>query len=171
MRDFILLFIASSFITSAFVYWWWTTVRVAFFRQEIFQIRNDLWRFAMKSNALEDPGYRACRKHLNNIIKTASILSVESMELFFQLSLKDPSMLSAGSSPCRTSKMQEAVDEAKTRAFSLVVSYIMFQRASGWAKVMRLTTEHLVKIAAVWMRGTFTFPEMPAKLPNTVSGV
>jgi hypothetical protein len=70
--------IFGSFFTSlAISYAWWTKVRIISLRQDIYDKRDQLFDLSLGFGTLEDPAYRATRRHLNHVAQTVDAISFD----------------------------------------------------------------------------------------------
>lgn len=63
-------------ISITLTYAWWIRVRVIMFRQNLYDIRDELFDRAADCDGLEDPAHHVARQHINNIAHTAEMFSV-----------------------------------------------------------------------------------------------
>ena len=73
---YIAMFIGAFIVSAALSYAWWIKVRVIDLRQDIFDIRDELFDQAVERGWLSDPAYRAARTRLNSMAANAHTLSV-----------------------------------------------------------------------------------------------
>ncbi len=105
----------------------WVRVRVIRLRQDLFEIRDDLFDAAAALCAFDDPAYREYRAGINAMIRFASVLSV-------------PMIVFANTSKERTddfmrsedAELQEAIDHARSRLESLLATYLIHSTLTGW---------------------------------------
>src|SRR5208337_596404 len=76
MRPEIQVVVFSVLLSSALCYAWWVRFRVWMLRQDIFNIRDELWDSMRLSGELDDPSHREMRDALNALIRLAPLLSV-----------------------------------------------------------------------------------------------
>lgn len=118
------LLIASTALGLVISYAWWTRLRVMYFRQDLFEIRDALWMEAKKAGSLNDPTYRQIREVLNAMISSAAYLSLPAI-LF--------SLQRAGSKKTRVestapSAIQKPLAEAKVKIIIRVLRYVLWDR-------------------------------------------
>src|SRR5437016_4841231 len=69
-----------AFILSlAITYAWWVRFRVWILREDLFEIREDLWHAMRNSGRLDDAAYRETRSSINALIRMAPWLSLAMM--------------------------------------------------------------------------------------------
>lgn len=116
-------------ISVAVVYTAWSHVRLIFFRQDLFQVRDRLWDKARELNAFSDPAYVEARQKINDCIAAANWINApavlppaESLPHYFTTENRD---------------MRKAVQAAHRELTRRILRYVLLERASGWAYIAR----------------------------------
>lgn len=128
MIELAILFAASFVLSSALAYGWWTKVRVRFVREQLLEIRCELWLKAFALDGLDDPAYREARGHLRSQIHMANLCGIPVME---HLAAALPGASDAGWRKSQNVLLQRAIDEANEQSACRLVDYMVFWRASG----------------------------------------
>lgn len=66
---------------------WWTKVRVIWLRQDIYDLRDELFMESVRRDCVQDPGIQAAREHLNAIARVSPVLSISFIANAIQLGL------------------------------------------------------------------------------------
>ncbi len=69
-------FLGGIIFASGLSYAWWVWFRVWMLRQDLFAIRDELWRSMKDLNELDDPAHRELREGINAFIRIAPWLSI-----------------------------------------------------------------------------------------------
>jgi len=124
-----LLALGGFLISQAVYYGCCTYLREIKFKQELFRIRNELWRNAYRVDGLEDSAYLLQRDALNATIRIASHLNVASMALIsFSHTDSNPDREFARSA---NPKLSEAVEKADRERRQAIGEYVLKMKMSG----------------------------------------
>lgn len=157
MSEFLLLMLGSLLINAALVYAWWAKIRVMIFRNQMFQIRDELWRAAVETNCCEDEGYQVARAHINAHIHLTNLLSLSVVNHF-----RDAGVESEGERATPCDQIASAVEKAYEDSTHLILNYIILWRASGWFYILRHFVTHFsvramrdfYRVMTHWLRST-----------------
>lgn len=159
------LFLWSTLLAVVVAYACWCSVRVTFFRQELFEVRDDLWRRAFKLGCLDDPAYKHTRKLLNSTINVAPMLSAHVIVGAIMFSAREQS----GVSKSENKDLQSAIDDARWQFLKLTAIYVFLWRASG-AIAIALMAALCAAVAIVQYKPIKRFREfMNASLDDLLS--
>lgn len=123
MRPAVELLLACAGLSLSISYLWWVWWRVWVFRQDLFQIRDQLWDGMRAQGALDDPAYRECRRDINAMIRLAPVLSLFTFLKLVEIVEADP----AGRAP----NVSAAVREARAAVFFRVFRFLFLESLSG----------------------------------------
>jgi hypothetical protein len=135
----LLLAISSFGMSACLAYALWSKVRVIFLREELFEIRDDLWDAARRHGGFDDPAYLEARTHLNAAIVAGPLCSVSILQGVVRR-VKREDIEAAISQKSQNHEFQNAIDLAYRRTISKCVAYIYLWRASGWLHVINFRT-------------------------------
>ena len=113
-------------VSVGLTYAWWTKVRVICLRQDIFDIRDELFDAALDLNGLGDPAYRQARERLNFAAKIADVFSLPLVTAV--RSMNAPPQQEFCSS---NRKLQEAINHAIASCSQRIVDYLYFETFCG----------------------------------------
>jgi hypothetical protein len=129
-------------ISFSLTYAWWVKARVVCLRQDIFDIRDDLFDVALELGVLDDTAYRDARDHLNNIASAASLFSIP----FFATCVSQAGE-SRAFDKTSNAKLQEAIDKRVRRCASRIGNYLLYETFTGWSICTLFTAVRLMEIA------------------------
>jgi len=118
------IFLGSIGLGLAVAYAWWSVLRVTYFRQDLFAIRDRLWDEARKLDAFSDPSYRETREVLNACIAAASFVSLPQLVHSKLIDRSDR----REEIKSERSEVQQAVDAAMAALTRRIGRYIMLER-------------------------------------------
>ena len=118
----------SVLLSVAICYAWWVRFRVWMLRQDIFNIRDELWESMRLSGELDDPSHREMREALNALIRLAPLLSV----LTILRVLTDETYAAV----LTTKDVGIAVRTARNRTVIRVTRYLFLETFSGLLAVV-----------------------------------
>lgn len=148
-------------VSSAIAYAWWCHVRVIALRQDLFDIRDDMWDAARELGCFNDPAYQSTRDHLNGVATHARSFTVP--VLAFVLANRPPGGYPR---PARSENqdVQRIIDRALTRSSARLASYLVNESLTGWVcraiSVLTLIDRYTKRLAdqcsSLWMRSIDT---------------
>lgn len=106
-------------------YAWWIHLRVWFFRQDLFAIRDELWDAVRAKGALDDPAHRDLRDAINSLIRIAPFLSLLTVIKILVDKTEIKPVLA------ENLNLSEITD-AREKVFRRVVRFLLFETFSGW---------------------------------------
>ena len=106
----------------------WLQVRVIRLREDLFEIRDDLFDFAATRGECDDPGYRYARGVINAVIAMADSIS---LGMFVHLNKTQFKPTHEGNPACLSVEMQDEVNRAIFRCGSRIARYILHETLSG----------------------------------------
>ena len=116
-------------ISCAAAYAWWCRVRVIDLRQDLFDIRDDMWDDARRLGCFSDPAYRSTREHLNGVATHASSFTFPILAVVM-------ANRPEGGYPARPTSerhdVQKILDRALYRSSNRLTSYIVNESLIGW---------------------------------------
>lgn len=118
-------------LTASYVVW--CRFRVMIIRQDLFEIRGDLWEAAFELDCLKDDAYQQARVSLNAMIRSAHNMSLPVL-LFAVLKFDDRKLddIPKSSNP----DMQKAIEDAARLSSEALLRYVINCRPlSGWLLV------------------------------------
>lgn len=131
-------------ISLALSYAWWIRVRIINFRQDVFDVRDDLFVRAMELHAFEDSAYRATRDHLNKVAASADHATISVIAYLMHKgltgSLKDRTRTS-------NEALQVAIDDAIEATATRLAHLLVYETATGWLVMVMSTPARLHKVA------------------------
>ena len=119
----------------ALTYLMWTTVRVVFLRQDIFEIRDRLWFAAQAAGGLDDPAYIEARHHINVMATMASWFSLSVVEAMLKFAAQRVRRDGTNVALPRRSDdevLQQAIDRAYAECTRRITNYMLYDCVSGW---------------------------------------
>ncbi len=136
----------------------WTKFRVFCLRQELFDVRNELWDSARALECFDDPVYMEARESLNSLIRSAHKIS---LPVLVHVMVNYPQ---TERSPAKSTnaEMQKSIDYAIAQSVACLTRYVFYYRPfSGWlwALTIRSLYKTMNSIAAIrdgiskWFRG------------------
>ena len=137
----LLIFVGMMMISLALSYAWWYKVRVIRLRQDLFDARDALFDSALEMGALDDPAYRAARRHLNAIVQLADAITLPVLAFVLHRGVSRNEMLNSNN-VC----LQKEIDAALDRCADRLVTYLLRETFTGLIVVPIL---RLVRIRAV----------------------
>ena len=111
----------------ALLYAWWVKARVLLLRHDLFQIRDGLFDDVMRLGALDDPGYRDARAHLNTILRIAGTINIYTM-LYLIQSTGEAKSLRIDS---KNVEVQGLIENADQQLAERVFRYLIRHTATG----------------------------------------
>jgi len=109
---------------AALAYAWWSSIRVTFFRQDLFVIRDRMWDRAREAGALEDPKYQYMREVLNSCISAASFISLPQMVRARLVGQSEGQVMAYTARP----DVELIVADAENAMVSRVTRYVLLDR-------------------------------------------
>lgn len=132
------IMVGTLILSASASYAWWTRVRIIDLRQDIFDERDELFDVAMRLDALDDPAYRAARRHLNHIARTVDFISLELLVYVGQhLPPLDP--IHTENEPLRN-----AIDDACVSCARRIVHSLLRETVSGRILLLRFRLRGIV---------------------------
>jgi len=135
------IFVGMLLISLSLSYAWWVKVRIICLKQDVFDIRDELFDTALELNALDDLAYQQARNHLNNVASTAGILSVP-----FILVALSQDRVPQSREKSLNQDMQNAIDAAITRCAHRIWNYLQFETIMGWFGLTVFSASKLTKL-------------------------
>jgi hypothetical protein len=121
-------------LSATITYVFWVRLRIWLLRQDLFNIRDELWQKMRDGGTLNDEHYLATREAFNATIRIAPWLS------FIVLGR----ILFSGVHHRHHGKVLEAVIDARRQAIDRLLKYMLFETATGWL-VVSVASLHFVK--------------------------
>ena len=122
----ILMTVGILLVSLSLTYAWWTKVRVICLRQDIYDIRDELFDRALKLDGLSDPAYKQARERLN---ASASVADVFSLITLAKMKSMD---ISVDDAFCSTNKeLQDAIDESLRKCSIRICRFLLRETLSG----------------------------------------
>jgi hypothetical protein len=112
-------------ISVVITYLCWVRFRVWSLRQDLFEIRDNLWDRMESEGRLDDPAHRELRDAINSLIRIAHFLSPLTI-LRILLNREKFSPLLA------LRENDELLKQTRAQVFVRVARYILLESASGW---------------------------------------
>lgn len=124
----------------------WTKFRIFCIRQDLFQIRDELWDKARDLNCFEDEGYKAARDQLNSMIRIAHKVNLPVMAYV----VGSPAIKENAPITSSCPQMQTAIEDAFIKTSQCITTYVVYYRPfSGLLLMNTVYTFYLaVKSAA-----------------------
>ena len=146
-----ILIISGSLIASlALSYAWWTHVRIVRLRQDIFDKRDELFDIASRLDRLDDPAYRAARRHLNSAANAAKVISFEF--LFYVMGQEGDTENIIPET--NNEHLQQAINESLTWCAERIVDSLFTETFVGILLILRFKVRgivsHLERPFRVW---------------------
>ena len=120
------LILGTTGLSAALAYGWWSRVRVIWLRQDIFDLRDELYRVALAECAFEDPAYRVAREHLNAVANVADSITIPVMAYLLHRGVKD-----AKRPKSTNKKMEEAIQLAQAKCAGRIATFLLRQTFTG----------------------------------------
>jgi hypothetical protein len=120
--DYIQAFAGAFLIGTAVSYAWWAKLRLIYFREDLFQIRDKLWMAAQRANAFDDPMYQKERARINACLSGATLISLPMM--LYMLAQGEGSSFA----PAEKSKISDAINEARSKLVKRIGRFVFLDR-------------------------------------------
>lgn len=117
-------------ISGALTYAWWIRVRVVCLRQDIYDLRDELFDIALKLRALDDPGYKATRAHLNGLARSAEVISVP-LAIYASTLETEAAAHRGHSFRSADPALQSSIDDVHDRCARRLVRFLFWETLSG----------------------------------------
>jgi hypothetical protein len=152
------LFVGVSALVLTTFYMVWTKFRVLIVRQELFDVRDELWQQAHRNECLRDPAYLDARERINSLIRTAHKISLPVLAYAMAYGSKN----TESSPESQNDNMQAAIDKAVEKTAYIIMRYVFIYRPfSGLVPAIALMMfiKTLQSVTAVrdeisrWFRG------------------
>ena len=121
------LFASIGVLFAALLYAWWVKARVLLLRHDLFEIRDGLFDKIMRLGALDDPGYREARSHLNSLLRSAGTLNIYTMLYLIQATGETKSRRIESNNV----EVQKLIDNASRQVAERVFRYLVRHTATG----------------------------------------
>lgn len=128
----------SGILSATLCYAVWVKLRVWMLRQDLFNVRDELWEQMRCDGTLNDPSYQSTRDVINSIIRLAPYLSFVVLARI----LFEGQPASKPSSPCLS-----AVVEARRKIVGRLLKYMLQESLVGVAAVVMAKLYHCKSIA------------------------
>lgn len=122
MTDYLPLIVGCLMLGATITYALWTRMRIWFFRQDLFTIRNDLWDNMRAKGVLDNVDHRQLRRCINSLIRSAPHLSISTVA-FIVLASKESRRVISPNAPA---EVQHAWDTMSQRIRRYVVFHSLF---------------------------------------------
>jgi hypothetical protein len=123
----LLVFLGLTGIWAPIAYAWWVKIRVMRLRQDLYDVRDQLFDVAADRKGSEDPAYVAARDHLNSVAAISADLSIPL--LIFLISQSDGEEFVRPIS--KDAELQAAIDKMYRWSADRLSSYILKETLSG----------------------------------------
>lgn len=149
---------------------WWCKVRVVDLRQDLFDIRDEMWDRAHEIGALDDTAYRAAREHLNSLARHAHEFNIP---VLAYLLASEPDGGYPKYPKSDRQDVQEIVDSAIDASSTTLVHYLLRKTLAGRigglffgiSRVGKSASQMLDEFASVWVRSNLERPAYVAHRP------
>lgn len=129
-------------------YAWWRTVRVYALKQDIFDIRDELFDFAAGNGWLSDVAYQQTREHLNDFAGTARLMSIPFLAFFaVQPRAARGYHRPKSDDPLMDEKIKDTLDKSS----HLLHHYLFRCTAIGWLICCLAGFRELRKVASIYI--------------------
>ena len=164
----LLIFVGMMIVSCALSYAWWCKVRVVQLRQDLFDLRDALFDAASDIGALDDPAYRAARRHFNAIARTAEHITIPVLAFVLHRGVSRNEMLKSDNP-----RLQEEIDRALDSCADRLRAYLLKDTFTGritlpMMRLVRIGTivedeakRGLVRVLASDVPERFERPRMP----------
>jgi hypothetical protein len=133
------LFVGVLLVSLSLAYAWWTRVRVINLRQDIFDLRDELFVSAMALDQLDDPAHTSARDHLNAVAMTADFLTIPLLAYLLHAGVGAKQVVRS-----QKHELQRAIDDALEHCASRIAFYLTHETFTGIVilpllRIVRLT--------------------------------
>ncbi len=108
-------------------YAWWMKIRVMWFRQDIYDLRDELFMACVRLRCVDDEGGRAARDHLNVLAQVASVLSIPFLANAIQLGLAEVCAIPKS----KNVELDKLIESAMNRADRRIGRYLLRESLTG----------------------------------------
>ena len=122
----VLIIVGMLAVSLALSYAWWCKVRVIRLRQDLFDMRDALFDAALEIGCLDDPAYRAVRRHFNAIAGTAGFITIPVFVFLLHRGVVKNQLLNS-----ENSQMQKVIDSALESCANRVIVYLLKETFTG----------------------------------------
>jgi|GEM_PF-5065808 len=105
---------------------WWTRIRQMWLRQDIYDLRDELFDTMAKAGTLDDPAYRSARSHLNYVAQCAGDLSLPVFLYLLHAGVKGKAIESSENEFVQRT-VQETIENCATR----IVRFLVLETGAG----------------------------------------
>ena len=137
-------------ISSVLTYAWWIHFRVWMLRQDLFEIRDDLWDEMSEKGELDDPAHRETREGINSMIRFSPYLSIRTLILI---------ATDGAENVQQSTDLPQAVVEARKAVFNRIMRFMLLETVTGLACTFlaMLVMSHSVAISQMqkWISRIF----------------
>ncbi len=108
-------------------YAWWLKLRVLWFRQDIYDLRDGLFMGAVRLECSGDPGCRASRDHLNALARIAPVLSIPFLANAIRMGICEVKAFPKSENP----KVNAMIERAMRGANQRIGRYLLRETLTG----------------------------------------
>lgn len=141
--------IGTVMVSLALSYAWWTRVRVINFRQDVFDIRDELFDRAMELGALDDGAYKAARNHLNSAANTMEMVTVWGVAYYVR---HVGVVTTAKEMATKNAPLQEAICNAMEALAVRLTRYLVGETLAGRLVTLRVSQKRVLLWARRWVQ-------------------
>lgn len=123
----IIFVLGCSLMSLGVSYAWWLKVRVIWLRQDIYDLRDELFMESVRLDRVDDAGARAAREHLNTLARISPIISIPLIANAIQLGVSRECPVPKSSH----SDLNTAITTAMEQADRRLARYLLKHTLSG----------------------------------------
>lgn len=127
-----------SFVTT---HAWWTTVRVVRLRQDVFDIRDNLFDVAAETRTFDDPAYRHARHHLNSVARIADTINLYMLGYLLNANLTQRERPTSNNAV-----LQHAIDASLEVCTERIRRYLMRETFTGLIAIPFVQTIRMTSV-------------------------
>lgn len=155
-------------ISLATTYAWWVKVRAIAFRQDIFDIRDDLFDAALAADGVGDDAHIAARRHLNSLANSVNGLSIMLLGYVLSRGVDTHSLRSKLNSS--NVALNAAIEGALSRSTQVFAEFLLHKTMPGvllsaFSRVVRAS--NVVEGQVTKWSTRWTMSESPENLSRT----
>lgn len=119
---------------------WWVKLRVVWLRQDIYDLRDELFMESVRRDCVTDPSGEAARGHLNALAQIAPYLSIQFIGYLIHFELLEACQLPKSADPA----FDDVIESIMRRADARIERYLFRETATG---LLLLPLSRLISMA------------------------
>ncbi len=125
-------FVGVILLSAGVSYAWWTKVRVLWLRQDIYDLRDELFMASARYSLTHDEAAKSARDHLNTLARIAPVISIPFVVTAIRTGVVEVRELPRSDDTRLDSLIKEAMNKADRR----IARYLAKETLTGWLFVI-----------------------------------